>query len=116
MRKIFVSIFLILLGIIIAGCQSSITGKAVSSEVKEINVDAFKFGYTPNVLEVQKGERVRIVVNNKDVPHGIVIPQLNLRGENELEFTAEQKGEFEWYCMIPCGSGHKTMRGKIIVG
>ena len=95
------------------------TGDAIktdaSNAIKEINVKAFKFGYTPEEITVNKGEKIRIKIDNVDVPHGIRIPDLGVEGENMVEFTADKEGEYTWYCLIPCGKGHMTMQGKLIV-
>ena len=82
---------------------------------REINVKAFKFGYEPNIIKVTKGEKIKINIDNADVPHGIRIPDLKLSGNDVLEFTADQVGEFTWYCANMCGEGHGAMQGKLIV-
>jgi len=82
---------------------------------KEIVIKAFKYGYDPDVVTISKGDNIKLIINNVDVPHGIRIPALNLKGEEEIEFTANTAGEYEWYCLIPCGSGHMQMKGKLVV-
>jgi len=94
------------------------TGKAVesqNSEIKEFTVKAFKFGYSPDIIEVNKGDKVRIIIENTDTTHGIRIPDLNLKDNNQIEFTTDKQGEFIWYCTNICGDGHSQMRGKLIV-
>jgi len=83
--------------------------------IREINVRAFKFGYEPNIIEATKGEKIKINIENVDVLHGIRIPDLGLRGDEVLEFTANQTGEFIWYCNNFCGEEHRSMQGKLIV-
>lgn len=83
--------------------------------VKEFTIKAFQYGYSPDAIEVNKGDKVKIIVENTDVPHGIRIPDLDVRGENSVEFTAEESGEFKWYCTIFCGDGHRSMNGTLIV-
>lgn len=83
--------------------------------IRGINVRAFKFGYEPNVIKVAKGEKIKINIENADVLHGIRIPDLGLSGNDVLEFTANQAGEFTWYCANMCGEGHRAMQGKLIV-
>ena|SRR3989344_3292668 len=83
--------------------------------VKEFTIKAYRFGYSPDVVEVNKGDRVKIAINNTDTLHGIRIPELELKGEYSLEFTADEEGEFEWYCTVMCGDGHKNMKGKLII-
>ena len=97
---------------------ASVTGNTVkdaTGEVKEFTVKAFRFGYTPNEIIVNTGDKVKILIENTDVPHGIIIPEFGVSGQNELEFNASKKGVFTWYCLIPCGLGHMQMTGKLIV-
>lgn len=94
--------------------NNNIEEKNIDSNV-EIQIEAFRFGYKPDVLTASVGDNIKIKINNADVPHGIKIPELGLSGESTLEFKAEKAGEFTWYCYIPCGSGHKEMQGKIII-
>ncbi len=88
---------------------------AQTGDVKEFNVKAFRFGYTPDEITVNKGDKVRINIENTDVLHGIRIPELNLREDESLEFTADKAGEFIWYCANMCGTGHMQMKGKLTV-
>ena len=104
--------------IIITGifASKSLTGKTIAqSDSKEFTVKAFRFGYTPDTITVNKGDKVKIIINNSDTLHGIRIPELNLKGNDIIEFTAEKTGEFDWYCTNMCGQGHMQMKGKIIV-
>ena len=105
---------LFLLLVTIAGCN-----KAAKTEtntiIEEFNVKAFRFGYEPNVINLDKGDKIRINIDNTDVMHGIRIPDFGLRGNKTIEFTAGKTGEFVWYCANMCGEGHMAMQGKIIV-
>lgn len=104
--------------LLLSGCSAqSITGKAVerADDTKEISIEAFQFGYTPDVINIKKGEKVRISIDNTDVMHGIRIPDLGVRGNETIEFSADKTGEFIWYCNVFCGEGHMSMKGKIIV-
>ena len=95
--------------------QTANINLATEQPVREINVKAFQFGYEPNVINITKGEKIKININNADVLHGIRIPDLGLKGDEILEFTADQAGEFSWYCTNMCGEGHRAMQGKLIV-
>src|SRR3989344_8752344 len=95
--------------IIITGifASKSLTGKTIAqSDSKEFTVKAFRFGYTPDTITVNKGDKVKIIINNSDTLHGIRIPELNLKGNDIIEFTAEKTGEFDSYCTNMCGQGH----------
>lgn len=95
----------------------SFTGNSIKDEgnVKEFKIDAYRFGYSPDIIEVNKGDKIKIIINNTDTLHGIIIPDLNIIGDETLEFTADKKGEFVWYCANMCGGGHMQMQGKLIV-
>ena len=92
-----------------------------SGEVKEIKVTARQFQFEPSAIEVNKGDKVRLIVTSVDVPHGISIPEyginerLNPGTPVTIEFTAEKEGTFTTFCSVFCGSGHSNMKGKIVV-
>jgi len=89
--------------------------EAVAPAAKEFKIDAYKFYFSPDVIAVKQGDKVKITVNNADVPHGIKIPDLGLSGNETIEFTADKAGEFTWYCNVYCGEGHQKMQGRLIV-
>ncbi|KKQ95573.1 MAG: cytochrome c oxidase subunit II [Parcubacteria group bacterium GW2011_GWC2_39_11] len=91
--------------------NASPTGK----EIEEFKVNAFRFGYEPNVITVEKNDKVKISINNTDTIHGIRIPDLGISGNDFIEFTAEKSGQFAWFCNNFCGDGHTQMQGTLIV-
>ena len=90
-------------------------------EVKEFTMTSKQFAFEPAVIEVSKGDRVRLVVTSLDVPHGIAIPEYGINERLDpgkpatIEFTAGKEGTFTAFCSVFCGSGHSNMKGKIIV-
>lgn len=116
MRK-YVIIALILLVIagffIVKNAKSS--GNVVKEQVREFKLDATRFQYSPDRIEVNKGDKIRIIINNIDTIHGIRIPDFNVKDENSVEFIADKRGEFDFYCTVFCGGQHREMRGKLIV-
>ena len=118
-NKLIVSIVIILglviIGIVLVKYSFSAGNVVAQSDTKEFTVNAFRFGYSPDRIEVNKGDNVRIIVNNTDTIHGIKIPDLKLSGDSLIEFTADETGEFNWYCANMCGGGHMQMQGKLIV-
>lgn len=120
MKNKLIILIVIILGLVVMGIASFkygfFTGNAViQSDAKEFTVNAFRFGYSPDILEVNKGDEVRIIINNTDALHGMIIPELKLKGNDIIEFTADKTGEFNWYCANMCGGGHTQMQGKLIV-
>ncbi len=111
-------IFLVFVVGVIFLLKSSALGNIVKNtepEIKEFTLKAFKYGYTPDTITVNKGDKVKIIIENTDVPHGIRVPDFNIKGENLVEFSANKTGEFTWYCAVYCGEGHMKMKGKLIV-
>jgi cytochrome c oxidase subunit II len=89
--------------------------------VKEFDMIVKRFAFEPNVIRVSEGDRVIIHATSPDVAHSFLVPELNINertpaGETvDIEFIADAKGEFDFRCGVPCGSGHTSMSGKIIV-
>lgn len=86
-----------------------------SADVREIAVESRRFSFSPAVIRVKQGERVKLAITNTDTTHGIFLPDFNARGKESLEFTADKKGRFTFYCANYCGSGHSGMQGTLIV-
>ncbi len=98
----------------------SMTGEK-GQEKKEFNVEAFRYGYSPDTITVNKGDTVVIHATSRDVPHGFAIKEygINARLEKgkttDIKFVADKPGEFVIYCTVYCGPGHRNMKGKLIV-
>ena len=116
MKKIIIGIIIVAILIVsFIFISKSFTGNVVNKDVKEFTVKAFKFGYSPDIITVNKGDKVRIKIDNTDVLHGIRIPDLGIKNNEVLEFTTDKTGEFDWFCANMCGEGHMQMKGKLIV-
>ncbi len=90
--------------------------------VKEVNIDMFEWGFTQDPVTINKGDHVRLVVTSSKGTHGIMVPSLGLSSgkvavgqEQVLEFEATETGPIEYFCNVPCGKGHKSMRGQLVV-
>ena len=92
-----------------------------NGEVKEFKMTAKQFDFSPDTIEVNKDDKVRLIVTSIDVPHGISIPEYGINERLDpgkpvkIEFTADKQGTFTAYCSVFCGSGHTNMKGKLIV-
>ena len=123
MHKKYIFIIAVILLVLIAGgfiifrSQSTNSTSVSASNVNEkvITLNASRFVYDPGTISVNQGDKVKIIINNLDTNHGIAIPDYNVQGVNSVEFVADKKGEFEFHCNIPCGPGHKEMKGTLIV-
>mgnify|MGYP001170779952 CR=1 FL=1 len=95
--------------------------KKYISKVKEFNLEAYQFSFSPDKIVVKKGDLVRIYVTSRDVPHGVYIKEYGInisakKGKPEkIEFVAEEAGRFPILCSLYCGRGHHAMKAELIV-
>ena len=92
-----------------------------NGQTKEFTVRAFQYGFEPNILEVNKGDKVIITGYSSDVPHSLTLSEFNVDlklnnpEKKTVEFIADKTGTFTFRCRVPCGHGHSTMQGTFIV-
>ena len=86
-----------------------------------INISARRFGFTPNVVTLKKGEAVKLRLTSEDVTHGFFMRALKLDelivpGQpTEITLTPQQEGRFTTICDHFCGAGHGNMGMTIVV-
>ncbi len=97
------------------GDSSGSSVASISGDAKVITIDASRWRYSPETITVKKGDKVKIVINNKDTKHGIAIPDFGVSGVESVEFTADKTGTFGFKCPTFCGEGHIGMKGTLIV-
>jgi len=109
---------------LVYGC--GISGAAVSIiETKEFDIVSKSWEFSPDTITVNKGDKVILNIENLDdgsgTGHGITIPNFGVsksfrKGESvTIEFVANKKGTFPFFCSVYCGSGHGDMKGRLIV-
>jgi len=143
MKKCIIGLFLILSLFFTAGCSSRIVGDSATGavvgiiehgEVREERIGAAivlvreftitatkKGGYTPTILQAQKGELIRLIIYASDANHGFVQIEYGINEfieENNyktIEFVADQEGEFTFFSNVYAGPGTKDMYGVLII-
>ncbi|GAB4333856.1 MAG: Sec-dependent nitrous-oxide reductase [Dehalococcoidia bacterium] len=80
---------------------------------------------TPDIIRAKKGDKVIIHITNvettPDATHGFAIPRYNINisidpGEQTtVEFEADEKGAFAYYCTEFCSALHLEMQGWLLV-
>jgi heme/copper-type cytochrome/quinol oxidase subunit 2 len=89
--------------------------------VREIEMTAKKYEFSPNEIRVRAGETVRLIITAQDRKHGFEIEALKIKRELPkgepvtIEFTADRAGTFPFKCANFCGFGHGRMKGQLIV-
>lgn len=95
--------------------------KQSSQEVKEFKLTAKQFEFLPDRIEVNKGDKVRLLITSIDVEHGISIPEYDIieklpkNKEVQIDFVADKQGTFRFFCSVFCGHGHGDMNGELVV-
>jgi|SRR3989344_2198693 len=81
--------------------------------VKEFTVSGQNFSFTPSLVTVKYGDRVKITFNNTGGFHdfkidefGVAAKQAQSPATEVLEFTADKVGSFEYYCSV---GSHRAM-------
>ena len=110
------------------GASGTIPTRSASSQeaerpIQRIRVTAERFSFTPSQIKVKAGTVVEVVAESEDTSHGFHLADAGIdteipargKGEMRLRFEAVQAGTYYFECSRPCGAGHNTMRGTIIV-
>ena len=86
---------------------SDITAGVVVEGVKEFTVASDHFSFTPNSMQVKKGDHVKITFSNPAGTHDFRIDEFDVAtptlsaGQNAvIEFIADKAGAFEYYCSV----------------
>lgn len=129
-KRILVGVILVLIAIagVFGDYQFSTAPKAMAEtirvEIKAVMQDGVeRLVFDPATVTVHKGEHVILMTNTDELPHGIVIPQLNLDTgplredqQAKLEFDANTTGTYSILCSVPgCAPDHAQMLGQLIV-
>ena len=76
---------------------------------------------TANEVRLPQGANVRFNLQSNNVIHSFWVPQLSGKldvipgRQNQLQFTADQVGEYYGECAEFCGAAHAWMRFKVII-
>jgi len=91
-------------------------------DARAFEVTAARYRFEPSVLEVAEGDRVVLTLRSLDTTHGIKIPAFGVEAEIPkggapvtVEFVATKPGTHRFECSEYCGSGHRQMKGRLVV-
>src|SRR6202045_3387116 len=77
--------------------------------VRTIEVHAHRYAFEPSQISVNAGETVRLRLISDDVPHSLLVKQLNIdltttkSKPGEIEFKADTPGDYAGRCGRFCG-------------
>jgi|GEM_PF-935849 len=82
------------------------------------NITGGSFFFTPNEIKVKQGDKVKIIFTNVGGMHNLMLPDFKVgtktiqtNESDTIEFTANKKGTFEFYCAV--GKGYHRLMGQI---
>lgn len=88
-----------------------------SPKVVEIAMHARQWEYGPGLIEVNRGDTVRIKFLSMDVAHGFYLDGYGIQQDAEalkpvtIEFVADKPGRWMYRCSVACGTFHPYMIG-----
>lgn len=88
--------------------------QVMDASVKTINLESFSYGFTPNKIEVKKGDKVKLNIKNTGGFHSFELKDFNIDQNTPadqvttVEFTADKAGTFEFIC----GVGNHAQQGQ----
>jgi plastocyanin len=97
------------------------SGAMQSGKVVEVTVKGQNYSFAPNVINVKKGDTVKVTFMNTGGFHDFVVDEFNAKtktikdGESDtVQFVADKAGTFEFYCSV---GQHRQMgmKGNLIV-
>ena len=107
----------VVLGLLPAGAVSS-----AAEATQRFELTASRYKFDPARIEARQGDVVELVLRSADTDHGITIKAYAIKvaipkgGETVgVSFVATRVGTFPIECSEYCGSGHKRMKGELVV-
>ncbi len=89
----------------LAGGAHAASGTRTNGPVREFTIVAQRFAFTPNRIEVDQGDHVKLTLRSADGTHGLAIKKLKIdvsipKGGAPVvvEFDVPQPGEFPFAC------------------
>lgn len=120
------SLWLALAGVVLVSLLSVALGgflplPAEAPQTREFTVSARQFSYSPERISVNKGDRVILRLQPKDVSHGLYVDGYDVethaapKEEGTVEFVADDPGTYRFRCSLTCGVMHPFMVGEVAV-
>jgi len=95
---------------------------ALADSPRTIDVTVARYEFTPRVIEVGVGERVRLNLRSTDGAHGFHSAALGVDAQIPadgtpiaIDLAPTQPGIYDFQCSEYCGRGHKLMKARLVV-
>jgi cytochrome c oxidase subunit II len=87
----------------------------------QLTVTARRYTFSPDRIEVEEGDLVKITLQTDDIPHSFTIDAYRIAKRAApdqpvtFEFQADQPGVFPFYCNLTADPGCRQMQGQLVV-
>ena len=111
----------VLVSLLSVGLGNFLPSSDEPPRTREFTVNARQFAYSPERLTVNRGDRVILRLQPRDVSHGIYVDGYDVEAhaapktEGVVEFVADDPGTFRFRCSVTCGVLHPFMIGEVEV-
>jgi heme/copper-type cytochrome/quinol oxidase subunit 2 len=86
-----------------------------------IEVVASRQGFRPRVINVRKGQPVRLLLSTADGEHCFALDALRIEKRivpgkaTVLDLTPERSGTFPFYCCVETGAAADSENGRLVI-
>jgi cytochrome c oxidase subunit II len=104
-------------GAMVEPVKASGTAEVAATEV-QFKASDKTFKFDKEEYTIKKGVPVKLTLVNESGTHGLTISGLDvtLKGDTlSKTITPTEAGTYDISCVVVCGSGHMTMKAKLIV-
>jgi heme/copper-type cytochrome/quinol oxidase subunit 2 len=105
-----------------AAAPVPVVSPSQEAQTREVRVVARRYSYSPDRIEVQEGDLVKVTLETEDVPHSFTIDDPYRIAKRAtpghpvvFEFRADAAGTFPYYCNLTAEDGCRKMRGDLVV-
>jgi heme/copper-type cytochrome/quinol oxidase subunit 2 len=88
---------------------------------REFTVTARDYSFSPNRVEVQQDDLIKLTIQSADNAYGFTIDDYRVSkrvpagGSTVIEFRADRAGTFAFYSNLSNDARHSQMRGQLVV-
>jgi cytochrome c oxidase subunit 2 len=97
------------------------TAQDQAPERRDLTITAKDYRFSPNRIEVNRDDLLRLTVKSEDVSYGFTIDDYRVSkrvpagGSVVLELRMDREGTFPFYSNMTSDSRHQQMRGELVV-
>ena len=113
---------LVVSGLFLAAVPPARPARVDAAGPRRVEIVASRYAFTPAVVEARQGEALELALRSADTDHGIAIKGYGVKtaipkggAVVRVLLVADRPGRFPIECSEYCGSGHKRMRGELVV-